>query len=273
MPRPRPQSAAARPAQASSSKRERLLPREHGAYALVIAPLLTAFCRETPSWTGAALALATLAAFVLHEPVLILLSQRGPRARRELGALATRAVWVRGSVLALSGGYGLYSANAETRIGLAGVALLGLLVLALAIKAREKSGLGTLILAWSSALAAVPVALANGWSPADALLTAVVFAVTGAASMFTVRELIPKRRREDSLAAYVGGMSAVVALVAMLAGALRNELPVYFTWALVPTLVVAAVVLRLHPHPRHLKTVGWSLIAAKVCTFAVLAFA
>ena len=71
----------------------------------------------------------------------------------------------------------------------------------------------------------------------------------------------------------MGWLTVLVALVLVGAAALRGDVPAYYAWAFVPTLGVAAVLLRVRPHPRHLRVVGWSLAAAKVATFAVLAFA
>ena len=86
-----------------------MLPKEHGAYALVIAPLLTAFCRGGASWVGAGLALATLALFLAHEPGLVMLAQEpddAVRARlaRELGRTIFRRQQLAGGSSVSGGG-------------------------------------------------------------------------------------------------------------------------------------------------------------------------
>ena len=250
-----------------------LMPREHGAYALVLAPLLTAFCRGEASLVGLGFAVAAVALFLAHEPALVLLAQRGGRVRRELGGRAWLALLARGGLALVAGGYALAHADVVTRWSVLGPAVLGLGLVALSVRGLEKSGVGTLLLALSAAAGGVPVMLANGWVVRDAVLTAGVFAAVGTASMLTVRELIPKRQREAGLAVYVGWLTVIVALVLVGAAALRGDVPAYFAWAFAPTLGVAAVLLRVRPHPRHLRVVGWSLAAAKVATFAVLAFA
>lgn len=262
-----------RGAPSPSPARAWLMPREHGAYALVLAPLLTAFCRGEASWVGAGLALAVVAVFLAHEPALVLLAQRGGRVQRELGARARVALGVRGGLALVAGGCALGQADAVTQWSVLVPAVLGVGLVALSVRALEKSGVGTLLLALSAAAGGVPVMLANGWVARDAGLTACVFAAVGTASMLTVRELIPKRQREAGLAVYVGWMMVLVALVVVGASALREEIPAYFAWAFAPTLTVAVVLLRARPHPRHLRVVGWSLAAAKVATFGVLAFA
>jgi hypothetical protein len=208
-----------------------------------------------------------------HEPALVLMAQRGGRAQRELGGRARQALLARGGLALVAGGVALGLGDGLTRWSVLLPAVLGLGLVALSVREEEKSGAGTLLLALSSAAAGVPVMLANGWTPLDAILTTVVFAAVGTASLLTVRELIPKRQREAGLAAYVGWVGVLVALVLVGAAALRGDVQAYFAWAFAPTLAVAAVLLRIRPHPRHLKVVGWSLAAAKVATFAVLAFA
>lgn len=249
-----------------------MLPREHGAYALVIAPLLTAFCRGHASWVGAGLSLATLALFVAHEPALVLLAQRGGRAQRELGERARGAFASRAWVALVAGGAATYFADTATRQALLAVCALAAMVAVLALRALEKSGLGTVLLAVTSSAAGLPVALANGWPRGDALLTALVFAAAGTVAMLTVRELIPKRQRERGLATRLGWLAAVAVTVLLVVGALRGGVPARFAWGLAPASLAALGLLLVHPHPRHLRRVGWTLAAAKVATFGVLAF-
>jgi hypothetical protein len=148
-------------------------------------------------------------------------------------------------------------------------ALQGLLVLG----RQEKSDIGTLLSALTAAAAGVPVALANAWDLSTALLTNAVFAVMGGVAMLTVRELIPKRKREAGLAAYVGWLVAVVAVLALATRALSGEVPAYLAWALAPTLSASVALLLTRPAAKHLRAVGWTLAAANVATFLVLAFA
>ncbi|MEZ4330025.1 MAG: YwiC-like family protein [Polyangiales bacterium] len=247
-----------------------LMPREHGAYALVLAPLLTAFCRGEPSWAGLGFAVLAVAAFLAHEPALVLLGHRGVRAKRELGAVARRALVRRGLVTVLAGAGALVVAPRAALEAFIVLGVLGALQAFVALRRAEKSDVGTLLLALSASLSGVPVALSNGWAPEHAWLTAGVFAVTGALAMLTVRELIPKRRRAAGVLAYVGFLSVAVAVIALVTRVLRGEVDPAFAWALVPTLSVAVGLLLVRPSPRRLRVVGWSLAAAKVATVVVL---
>jgi hypothetical protein len=70
-----------------------LLPREHGAYAEVLFPLGTASCLGRPSVSSLALSVAVVAAFLAHEPLLVLLGARGGASN----ALRARELKSRGS--------------------------------------------------------------------------------------------------------------------------------------------------------------------------------
>jgi hypothetical protein len=58
-----------------------LLPREHGAYGQLALPLVTALAMGRPGGAALALTLAAIAAFLLHQPVLLLATRRESRAR------------------------------------------------------------------------------------------------------------------------------------------------------------------------------------------------
>ena len=61
-----------------------LWPREHGVYVQVSLPLLTALL-ISPTLAGAFISSAVVAAFLLHEPLLVLTGERGSRAKTEGG--------------------------------------------------------------------------------------------------------------------------------------------------------------------------------------------
>jgi hypothetical protein len=78
-----------------------LVPREHGAYGQLAMPLLTALAIGRPGISALALTAAVVLAFVAHEPLLVAVGQRGPRALELDGARARRRlVWLGALVLA-----------------------------------------------------------------------------------------------------------------------------------------------------------------------------
>lgn len=255
-----------------TAPRPLFLPKEHGAYALVLAPLAVAFTRGEPTWAGAGFALAAVCAFLAHEPALVVLAHRGARVRREQGRAARSALAVRAVLAIVAGGLAMAWAPSAARAAAAAGVALCVLVAAFVLRGREKSDAGTLLLALAGAAGGVPVALANGWGLEGALLTAQVFAVIGAVSMLTVRELIPKRKRAAGLVSYVGWLAASVAALGIITGALNAHVEAHLAWALVPTLAVTVLLLLLRPPARHLRAVGWSLAAATLAACGLLAF-
>jgi choline-glycine betaine transporter len=99
-----------------TSRTPSLLPREHGAYAQVIFPLLTALALGGITVSALLLVIATVTVFLAHEPVLVLLGNRGGRAKRETSAPAGRRLaWL--VVVGLAAGLvGLWLAPSAARV-------------------------------------------------------------------------------------------------------------------------------------------------------------
>src|SRR5687767_4777700 len=119
-----------------------MFPKDHGAYCQMIVPLATSLL--VAGVTGAALltALAACDAFLSHEPLLVLLGRRGPRAARETGRRAM--VWwsISTATAVVAGSLALWLAPAGLRWAFAWplvpVAIFGA---ALAMR-REKTAIG-----------------------------------------------------------------------------------------------------------------------------------
>ena len=67
-----------------------LVPREHGAYAEIAVPLVTALWMRPPTLAAVAWATAAVCGFFAHEPILVLLGRRGARTRQVRGRAARR---------------------------------------------------------------------------------------------------------------------------------------------------------------------------------------
>jgi hypothetical protein len=67
-----------------------MLPKEHGAYGQMAMPLVTSLVVAGASAPGLLLATAVVIAFLMHEPLVVLLGRRGGRAKREAGGRAGR---------------------------------------------------------------------------------------------------------------------------------------------------------------------------------------
>ncbi|MCA9195704.1 MAG: YwiC-like family protein, partial [Planctomycetales bacterium] len=67
-----------------------LKPKEHGAYAILAIPIVTAILVTGPTVVGLCVAVASLAGFLAHEPLLVALGHRGARAQRTTPAAQRR---------------------------------------------------------------------------------------------------------------------------------------------------------------------------------------
>ena len=95
-----------------------LLPREHGAYAQLLFPLLCALLVGHPRLGAYLLAVAAAGAFLAHESLLVVLGQRGIRATREQGGDARRSLAIFGGTALVAGGAALVVLPAEALVAL-----------------------------------------------------------------------------------------------------------------------------------------------------------
>ena len=114
-----------------------MIPHEHGAWGQLAMPLLTALAIGRPSASAFLLALGVVLAFVAHEPLLVLLGQRGRRVAEEEGPRAQR--WLAGTIglAAAAGLSGLALAPGPARAALALPALLAAMVAVLVRRRLE----------------------------------------------------------------------------------------------------------------------------------------
>ena len=239
------------------------LPREHGAYGQLLFPLVTALAIGRPALASLALALGLLAAFLAHEPLLILLGLRGSRAARErrkdaivwLGALVIAA-----AVLAIAGVAG---AAAVVRYSLAVPAALAAVVGFFILGGREHTISGEIAVAVALSSCGLPVALAARAAVDRAAICWLVFAVAFIVSIVAVHSLITRWRARGGLTWWWQAATLAVAVVVgagLLSG--TGRLPTAVPLALAPASAVALYVALVPPAPRHLTRVGWALAAA-----------
>ena len=238
-------------------------------------PLATALAVAGPA-TPALLATASVVAgFLAHEPLLVLLGMRGPRARRELGRTALLWLTVAGAAAAVTAAAAIWMTPAEHR-WLFAIPVVPLLPFAAAIAARsEKSWYPQVAVAVAFSCAAIPVAAAAGATVATAFSIAIPFALTFVAATLAVRVVIlrvrgggnPRAAMATRRAAFVVGLGGAIALAAL---TLAGPLPLRALAAATPGLLIALAVALFPPPPARLRAVGWTLVAASVLTTAIL---
>jgi len=251
-----------------------VFPKEHGAYGQVAFPVLTSLIVVGPAYSSLCLATAVIALFLAHEPLLVLLGHRGPRAR---ATQAQRAWWWLTGMLMLATAGALLALDAMAP-GLRWTFLVPALpaagVACAAIGGREKSSLGESGAALAFAAAALPMCAGAG-RPATGAAIALAFALLFVLATLAVRVIILRTRgggnpravrRTRAAAAATAGTGALIALAAASDGIVG--------WgavaAIVPGVVVVSALAAFPPPPARLKRVGWSLVAISALTSVLL---
>jgi hypothetical protein len=138
------------------------LPREHGAYGQLAFPLLTAYAVAGVTSPALLVGGSAIAAFLAHEPLLVVAGRRGPRARREAGPRALRWLVATGGIAVAAGVAALMLAAPAARPWFL-LPLAPALVVAIALALDdEKSAAGELAVALAFSSLAVPVCVAAG---------------------------------------------------------------------------------------------------------------
>lgn len=245
-----------------------LMPREHGAYAQLALPMVTALASRWPSLAALSMSAAAIAVFLSHEPIGILFGMRGTRALREERDRCVRRLVVMAIVAIMGGIGGLFMAPPIARI--AAVVPLGLALPVTLLLARklERSLGGELLAVAMLSTVSLPIALASGVTLKGALTaTTVWIAVFGAATLLA-RALIRKTDALPRWALAMIGASPVVAAVTCVA---IGFVPLGVVFALVPTCVLCVALALSPPPPKRIRMVGWSLAASSLVTCGVLA--
>lgn len=245
-------------------------PKEHGAWAqLAIATgALLLVARGLPLSLWAWLA-ALWAAFIAHESLLLLLGQRGAKARAEHQIRAwTWLLMLAGSALFL-GWFGMRSAAPATRwtllvpLGFAGLLLPGTL------RDKEKSLAGEVLAALTLSSAVLPLSLRAGvsWATAWQLATGLMLAFV-LATMLVRRFLAVLRKRPEPLSA--GGAALLTGLGGGLGLALLMEGRVLEGLALLPLPLLGFRLFAGAWPPHQLKRLGWLLAFGNIATALML---
>lgn len=247
-----------------------LLPHEHGAWGQLAMPLLTALAIGRPTVGSLLLTLSVVLAFVAHEPLLVLLGQRGKRAREEDGARALRWLAALGALAAGTGVAGVILAPPAARLALLLPVVLAAAVAWLVHRRQEKTTLGEIVVAAALASAAWAVALAGGAAPEAALAALLAWILAFAAATLAVQVILVRVRSKG--AKDPGRRHALLAaLLAAGAAALSwAGLPLALALATLPTAAFSIVICLARFSPKRLRELGWALVGSSAVTLAIL---
>lgn len=248
----------------------RYLPREHGTYAELAFPLASGLAVGGPSMVGALLGAAAVALFLAYEPGVLLLGFRGERLRAGLGAGA-RPRLVAWSAVALAAiALALIAASPVVRLWALVPAGFALLALPLALRRQLKTLAGELAVAFALAALHLPVAAAAGARGGALVGPALVWAAAFALATVAVHGLKDRFRGRRSWTVTGAVTLALVVCVAALALILTTPAARPFGVALLVPGVATLGVAARPVHPKHLKRVGWTLVAADTAALVVM---
>jgi hypothetical protein len=248
-----------------------MIPREHGAYGQLLFPLVTALAVGRPGVAALALAGAAIAAFIAHEPLLVLLGQRGGRAARERRAEARR--WFLGfaGAAVTLGVVALAALPRDARIAIILPLVLASALGVMIVRGREHTTPGEVVSALTLSSLALPIALAARASIGAALTCALVFAVAFVAATVCVRAMILwAQRRAGALPRSAAGAFAAGGVAVLAALSRADVTHAVGAWAALPVCGVGLWIVAVPPSPRHVRRVGWTLVGATVVTSALL---
>ena len=141
-----------------------MVPREHGAYAELLFPMVTVFLGGLPTGSTWLLAIGAIGCFLANEPLLVLVGQRGTRMKREESGQAQRALLVFALVAAGAGLTGIAFAPRPAQLAVLLPVVLGGGLIMMAMQGLERSMFGEGLAATALSSIAVPLGLSAGLS-------------------------------------------------------------------------------------------------------------
>jgi hypothetical protein len=240
-----------------------LMPREHGAWGQLLAPMLTGLLQgHGVTLVGICFVAAGISAFLSHEPVTVLLGRRGKRSDAPLkrrALMMTLFLLGAGLVAALTA---LWSAAPLIRHCALLPTFLGTGAAVAVWLDRERELLAELWLSSTLSALSFPVAVACGVPLLIAAGSWIAWTLASAASIPAVRGVIASFKAQSApLSRCVGTLFAIISLGLT---ASLDVVPPSLLASTLPMLVVSAWLGLSPPHPRHLRRVGWTLVGATV---------
>lgn len=259
-----------------------LLPKEHGAYAQLLIPSLTALACW-PSIAGVAIAVAGVFGFLLHEPALVATGRRGAGVRARHGKRAFKRLVVLGLAASFAAGYAVIATPSSAWWALIVCGCAAGVVTVVAVAGWERSIVGEICGAAALSATAMAIAVAAG-APAQVAVACWSVWICGfGATVFSVRGVITQHKQPRTALRRLFGLGVWLVGTAAIAFATvgsRDLLSprwgeaIRSLWfAPLPLAFGAALLLALPPHPRHLHRVGWVLAGASTVTAILLVLA
>jgi hypothetical protein len=257
--------------QGAMATERRMIPREHGAYAELLFPIVAVFLGGLPTTSTWLLAIGAIAAFLANEPLLVLVGQRGTRTKRQDGDRASRALLIFAMFAFAAGIAGFVLAPRAAQFTVLLPLLGGGTLIMLALQGLERSMFGEALAAATLSSVAVPLGLSARLSVTAALALALIWAVNALLGTAVVRLTVSQTKAKTQTqlraagvkrAALVGVCLGVIAIG--LAAPFGSRVGLWVLAAAVPAAFTVLVLAALRPTARRLRLMGWSLVAANL---------
>jgi hypothetical protein len=182
-----------------------------------------------------------------------------------------RRAAVLSTIALVAGILGLWLAPAAARIAALVPLALGTALIPLILTRREKTIPGETLVALAFATAMIPVAMAGGVGLASAVIAAGVWAAIFLLGTLTVHGIVAvgKKTRSRAMTVFALTVSAVVIVAAVVLASVQ-AIPPLAALAAIPSALVALTFAALEIHPRHLRRLGWSMVASNIVALVVL---
>lgn len=245
------------PLPASTAKPAPLKPKEHGAYAILGIPMATSLFIAGATVPGVCIAISAVAGFLAHEPLLVLWGRRGARAKRSTPAATKRLLVLLLTTLA-GGTTALFLGTTAVRWALLVCALLAATSFALAIAGKHRTLAGQLWGIVGLSVPCVPILLAGGLQLPTSIEIWTTWLIGFASTTLAVRSVIAAQKRNSRS---VHGI--VIAALSLLGAALSiSGFPLVIVSS--PMLLMSWFLLVWPPTAKHLRRVGWTLVAGTI---------
>lgn len=258
---------------AMSTAQRKMVPREHGAYAELLFPIVTVLLGGRPTASTWLLAVGAVACFLANEPLLVLFGQRGNRAKREQSGRAKRALALFGLVALSAGLGGLWLAPAVARYSVGVPLVLGAGVFTLAARGLERSVVGETLAATALSSVAIPLGLSARLHITETLAVALIWLVVSLLGTAVVRLTVARAKaKTDADLGRVRLKRTLLIAVSLIVLAVGVAAPygarvgLWVLGAAVPMALVVLAIAALRPTTRRLRLMGWSLVAANLCS-------
>ncbi len=235
----------------------KLKPKEHGAYAIIGVPIVTALILSGFTWVGISVSLAAVCGFLAHEPMLVRLGHRGGRAQKS-SPQATKRLSILTLLLLISGGIAMAAGSMQVRYALLGCGLLATTSFVLAYRGAHRSFPGQLWGVIGLSAPCVPILLSGSDSSTQGWVVWFAWLIGFLSTTVAVRAVIAAQKQQSTNQHWM----ILVTLTGLLTALALNGQVIYLT--VVPMVLLSWYLLVFPPPARHLKRVGWTLVAGTI---------